>query len=153
MSIEEDIQQSKFRNEHQKLLVNILFTCNKLNEQVKGFLDDYEVTSQQFNILRILRGAGAAMSTLQIRSRMLDRMSDTSRIVDRMVIKQLVKKSVCPADKRLVDVMITPKGLKLLSKIDESVDKIDLITAVLSDAEAAEMNRMLDKLRGSQSHD
>ncbi len=149
MSIEKDINQSKFRTEHQKVLINIIFTSNWLNEQVKQFLDKEDITQQQFNILRILRGAGTPLSTLQIRQRMLDKMSDTSRIVDRLVIKGLAKKNVCPADKRLVDVSITPKGKKLLEKLDQSADKMDAIASSLNEADAKVMNKLLDKLRKS----
>lgn len=149
MSIEKDINQSKFRTEHQKVLINIIYTSNWLNEQVKQFLDKEDITQQQFNILRILRGAGTPLSTLQIRQRMLDKMSDTSRIVDRLVIKGLTKKNVCPADKRLVDVSITPKGKKLLEKLDQSADKMDAIAEALTEADAKAMNKLLDKLRKS----
>ncbi|WP_315819245.1 hypothetical protein [Paraflavitalea speifideaquila] len=85
MSIENDIQQAKFRNEHHKVSVNLIYTCNWLMEKHKQFFDNADITPQQFNILRILRGAGTPLSTLQIRQRMLDKMSDTSRIVDRLV--------------------------------------------------------------------
>jgi len=149
MSIEKDINQSKFRTEHQKVLINIIYTSNWLNEQVKQFLDKEDITPQQFNILRILRGAGTPLSTLQIRQRMLDKMSDTSRIVDRLVIKGLAKKNVCPTDKRLVDVSITPKGKKLLEKMDQSADKMDAIASALNEADAKAMNKLLDKLRKS----
>ena len=81
MGIEEDISQSKFRNEYQKGVVNLIYTYNWMNERMKHLFDKEKITSQQFNILRILRGAGKPLSTLQIRQRMLDKMSDTSRIV------------------------------------------------------------------------
>jgi len=104
MSIEKDIQQSKFRNEYHKTVVNLIFTYNWITEKTKQFFDKGDITSQQYNILRILRGAGKPLSTLQIRQRMLDKMSDTSRIVDRLVKKELVQKVVCKTDRRLVDV-------------------------------------------------
>lgn len=125
MSIEKDIAQSKFRNEYQKSLVNFIFTNHWLNERMSRIFDREEITGQQFNILRILRGAGKPLSTLQIRQRMLDRMSDTSRIVDRLILKGLVKKEICPADKRKVDVSITADGQKLLERLDLIQDEID----------------------------
>src|SRR5437868_2258794 len=91
-----------------------------MNEKIKKIFDKENITGQQFNILRILRGAGKPLSTLQIRQRMLDKMSDTSRIVDRLVLKGMVKKMICPADKRLVDVFISEKGKKLLEKMDKN---------------------------------
>ncbi len=95
MSIEKDIQQSKFRNEYHKTVVNLIFTYNWITEKTKQFFEKGDITSQQYNILRILRGAGKPLSTLQIRQRMLDKMSDTSRICDRLVKKELVQKVIC----------------------------------------------------------
>ena len=90
------------------------------------------------------------LSTLQIRERMLDKMSDTSRIVDRLVIKSLVKKSTCPQDKRLVDVVITEKGQKLLKKLDAESDLIAEIMGNLSQNDAEMLSSLLDRLRGSE---
>ncbi len=148
MSLEKDINQGKFNNEHQKIMINIIYTASWMNEKLKAFFEKADITHQQFNILRILRGAGEPISTLQIRQRMLDKMSDTSRIVDRLVIKGLAKKNTCPTDKRLVDVSITAKGKKVLAKIDASQNDIDNICALLTDEEAKAMNTLLDKMRG-----
>ena len=151
MGIEKDISQSKFRNEYQKSIVNFIYTYNWMNERMKSFFDKEKITGQQFNILRILRGAGKPLSTLQIRQRMLDKMSDTSRIVDRLIIKDLVKKNTCPADKRLVDVSITDKGKKLLEKIDRYESEMDAIFGNLSASEAKTLNGLLDKIRSSNA--
>ena len=147
MGIEKDILQSKFRNEYQKGIINFIYTYNWMNEKMKGFFDKEKITGQQFNILRILRGAGKPLSTLQIRQRMLDKMSDTSRIVDRLIIKDLVKKNICPADKRLVDVSITDKGKKLLEKIDRYENEMDGVFGNLSATEVKVLNSLLDKIR------
>ena len=147
MSLEKDINQKKFRNEHQKGIINLMYTYNWVNEQMKTFLGRVEITTQQFNILRILRGAGAPLSTLQIRQRMIDKMSDTSRIVDRLIIKGLVKKNISKIDKRLVDVAITEKGKKLLAKLDGHQDEMDAVLSNLSDSEAKTLNKLLDKIR------
>lgn len=147
MGIEQDINQAKFRNHHQKAGINFIYTYNWMNEKMKSFFDAHDITPQQFNILRILRGAGKPLSTLQIRQRMLDKMSDTSRIVDRLVIKGVAKKVVCKADKRLVDISITEKGKKLLSKIDMQQDELDNALGNLSEAEAITLNKLLDKIR------
>lgn len=149
MSLETDINQKKFRNDHQKALINLVYTYNWVTDQIRTILDRADLTSQQFNILRILRGAGEPISTLQIRQRMLDKMSDTSRIVDRLIVKGLVKKIVCKADKRLVDVSITDKGRKVLEKIDKYENEMDAIAGTLSDADAKTLNKILDKLRNS----
>jgi hypothetical protein len=92
MSIEKDIHQVKFVSSRQKAMVNILYTYGWVIERIKNILSSENITHQQFNILRILRGSfPTPLSTLQIRERMLDKMSDTSRIVDRLVVKGLVK--------------------------------------------------------------
>jgi len=147
MGLEKDIKQKHFRNEWQKAMINLTYTHNWLTEKFKTFLDRFDLTSQQFNILRILRGAGEPLSTLQIRERMLDKMSDTSRIVDRLILKGFVKKSTCPHDKRLVDVVISEAGLQVLSQIDDLADEMDQIVSGISDTEAQTLNTILDKIR------
>ena len=147
MGIENDINQSKFHNYYQKAAINLIYTFNWMNEQMKNFFEKEELTAQQFNILRILRGAGQPLSTLQIRQRMLDKMSDTSRIVDRLILKGLAKKTTCKTDKRLVDVSITEKGKKMLAKIDTYQPDMDAIFSNLSVAEAKTLNTLLDKIR------
>lgn len=149
MSLEKDINQPKFRNEFQKASINIIFTFNWMTEKTKEIFEREGLTSQQFNILRILRGAGAPLSTLQIRQRMLDKMSDTSRIVDRLIIKGLVKKTISKIDKRLVDVSITDKGKKVLAKLDRCEDQMDDVVKTISEAEAKTLNKILDKMRNS----
>lgn len=150
MSIEKDISQPAFRNEYQKGIINLIYTYNWMNEKMKKVFDNEGITAQQYNILRILRGAGKPISTLQIRERMLDKMSDTSRIVDRLVLKGLAKKNICKKDKRLVDVNISLAGEKLLAGIDQYEKDMDAIFGNLSDAEAKTLNKLLDKIR--QSH-
>ena len=148
MSLEQDIQQPFFRNEYQKAAINLIFSSNWLNEKIKYLLESEDITQQQYNILRILKGCQQPLSTLQIRSRMLDRMSDTSRIVERMLKKGLVEKRTCPSDKRLVDVSISHKGLELLEKLEHKNAALDSILQSLSESEAITLNRLLDKMRG-----
>lgn len=153
MGIEQDIHQQTFRNTKQKAMVNLLYTYGWTIEQIKNFLAPEDITHQQYNILRILRGAHPQpLSTLQIRERMLDKMSDTSRIVDRLIVKDLVKKTTCPKDKRLVDVVITEKGQALLKNLDGQSPKMDAILDGLTDDEAEALSGLLDKLRGAESH-
>ena len=147
MGIEKDIQQTSFRNEHQKLGINIMYTANWLNEKIASILSQEDITQQQYNILRILRGADKPLSTLQIRARMLDKMSDTSRIVDRLVAKELVEKNTCPTDKRLVDVTLTKKGFAILEKLDQLNHHLDALMKGISEKEAHTMNQLLDQLR------
>jgi DNA-binding MarR family transcriptional regulator len=148
MGIEKDIHQPTFRNARQKAMINVIYTYGWVIERIKNSLAKDDITHQQYNILRILRGsAPKPLSTLQIRERMLDKMSDTSRIVDRLIVKELVKKSVCSKDKRLVDVTITDKGLKLLTKLDAEHEHMDSIMCNLTEAESEQLSHLLDKLR------
>jgi DNA-binding MarR family transcriptional regulator len=147
MGIDKDIQQTAFRNEYQKMGINLIFTANWLNEKVGKILSTEKITQQQYNILRILRGSECPLSTLKIRERMLDKMSDTSRIVDRLIAKELVEKSACQADKRLVDITLSKKGFQLLEKLDQFDTQIDAILKGINEKEANTINQILDKLR------
>jgi len=149
MGIEKDISQAKFRSEYQKATINLIYTFNWMYERLKTMLDQYDITPQQFNILRILRGAGKPISTLQIRQRMLDKMSDTSRIVDRLLKKGLVQKVVCEGDRRLVDVTISASGLALLERIDVHQDEMDSVFKNLDEEQAITLNNLLDKIRST----
>ena len=152
MGINKDIRQEKFRNERHKAMVNILFTYGWVVERLKKFVSAEDITHQQFNILRILRGSHPTpLSTLQIRDRMIDKMSDTSRLVDRLLSKGLARKVICKKDRRLVDVNITDKGLKLLQKLDESQDEMDSILSNLTEKEAASVSKLLDKIRSGNN--
>ncbi|GAB4421752.1 MAG: MarR family transcriptional regulator [Bacteroidia bacterium] len=149
MKIEEAIKQKNpFRNEWHRTAVNLIFTTNWLVNQQKEVFKDFDITPQQYNVLRILRGQnGRPISTSDIRDRMLDKMSDVSRIVDRLVKKGLVNRHPCSADKRLVDVLITPAGLEMLDSIDHHNTGIDSFLHHLSEAEARQLNDLLDKMR------
>lgn len=148
MGIENDIQQPRFRNAYQKASVNLIYTLGWLKEKLRLVFDEEDITLQQFNILRILRGSyPRPLSTLQIRERMLEKMSDASRIVDRLVSKGLVKKMICKTDRRLVDVLITDKGKKLLERLDLRQDEIDHVLGNLTIEDAALLSQLLDKIR------
>jgi DNA-binding MarR family transcriptional regulator len=147
MGIEKDINQYQFRNNYQKAEVNLIYTCNWINEKMKQIIDEADITTQQYNILRILRGSKEPISTLQIRDRMLDKMSDTSRIVDRLVKKELAEKTTCVSDKRLVDIRISDKGLALLESLDIRNNDIDNIMRSLTEEEAIQLSNLLDKIR------
>ena len=149
MALENEINQRRFRNEYQKAILNILYTNNWLFEKIGIIFDEWDVTPRQFNILRILRGEGKPLSTLQIRQRMLDKMSDTSRIVDRLIKKGMVRKTPNAEDRRLVDVVITPRGKKLLEKIDPLENEMDKLLSHLTLEEASTLNNLLDKLRNA----
>ena len=148
MSIEKDIHQFDFRNDYQRACVNLFYTHGWLMEKIKSILSAEDITPQQYNILRILRGSYPnPLSTLQIRDRMLDKMSDTSRIVDRLVAKGLVTKNTSLADKRLVDITISEAGLTLLDRLEEKNYEMDSIVGNLSMEEAVSLSGLLDKIR------
>ncbi len=148
MTIERVTKLRSFRNEYQKASLNVLFSANWIEDRMKAVLEPENITLQQYNILRILQHAGKPLSTLQIRQRMLDKMSDTSRIVDRLLKKELVEKKTSEEDKRLVDITITEKGMILLTSLDEKIDEIDNILNKITSEEARLLNRLLDKMRG-----
>ncbi len=150
MGLEKDIQQASFTGQRQKAVINLIYTYHWITEQIKSILSAEDITLQQYNILRILRGSDPQpLSTLAIRERMLDKMSDTSRIVDRLVIKQLVTKRMCPSDKRLVDVSITHQGKEMLERIDARDSEMRGVMENLNEEELTALNSLLDKLRGS----
>ncbi|MDP9231063.1 MAG: MarR family transcriptional regulator [Bacteroidota bacterium] len=151
MGIEQEVHQVKFTNEYQKAMINLLYTYGWAIERIKSIVTCEGITHQQFNILRILRGSfPEPLSTLQIRERMIDKMSDTSRIVDRLISKGLVKKTTCKKDRRLVDVIISEKGKKLLKKLDARQHAFDAIMENLTEKEALAINKLLDKLRNCE---
>lgn len=151
MGIDKDIQQAKFRNVYQKAGINLIYTLGWVKERTRSIFEAEDITSQQFNILRILRGSyPQPLSTLQIRERMLEKMSDTSRIVDRLITKGLVKKLTCKTDRRLVDVIISDKGKKLLERLDARQDEIDGVLSNLTEKEAGTLSDLLDKIRNKE---
>ncbi len=150
MGLGKDINQQHFKSENQKALINLIYTYHWATERIRNVLNEDDITLQQFNILRILRGSDPKpLSTLTIRERMLDKMSDTSRIVDRLVLKGLVSKKMSTADKRLVDVSITMAGKNLLKRIDEKGDAMTSPMNNLGTEDLKTLNILLDKLRGT----
>lgn len=148
MRLEQEIQQKGFENPYHRAVVNIVFTNNWLIERQLEIVKPFGITMQQFNVLRILRGQYPEPATIKlIKERMLDKMSDASRIVEKLRMKGFVKREICPDDRRNVDVCITEKGLNLLSKIDKVMPEIYHIMGNLNDKEVIALNDLLDKLR------
>ncbi len=149
LKIEDEIQQKKFKDDYQKLVVNLLYTSNWMNAHFEMLFKGSDITLQQYNVLRILRGQFPNPSSIKlIKERMLDRMSDASRIVDKLVAKKLVIRKQSDNDKRSVDVVISDIGLNLLHSLDVLDDKSKELLKSLSKAEITELNNLLDKLRG-----
>jgi len=149
MKIEEEIKQTKFRNPQHKATLNLLYTASWLEGKNQGFFKPFGITNQQFNILRILRGQHPNKITgAEIKSRMLDKNSDVSRLLDRLTNKKLAVKTQCPKDKRAADIAITEKGLQLLRQLDDKMDQTDSKAINLTPAEAVKLSNLLDKCRG-----
>jgi DNA-binding MarR family transcriptional regulator len=148
MGIEQDIQQTKFKSVYHKAFVNILYTSAWLEYRYAAVFKRYDLTSAQFNVLRILRGQHPKPSTVNlIIERMLDKSSNASRIVEKLRLKEMVTREECATDRRLVEVRITAKGLGLLKEIDQKENDFNLEPALLTEQEAEQLSELLDKLR------
>ncbi len=150
MILEKEIQQVKpFRNNYHKASVNLIFTGKWMIQFHSDVFKKYDLTFQQYNILRILRGRIPGVSTVKlIRERMLDRMSDASRIVEILRKKKLVERNICSEDRRKMDVVITQKGLDLLTEIERENERMDKRLSALNEEEIVLLNNLLDKVRG-----
>ncbi len=145
---EEILQDKKFTSEYEKLVVNILFTSGWLYNTNSARLKKFGVTPEQYNVLRILRGSYPKPMTLgDITCRMLDKSSNATRLVEKLRIKGLLHRDLCATNRRQVDIMITPKGLSLLTEIDNEADEWYNGLKSVTKTEARELNRILDKLR------
>ncbi len=150
MEIEQEIKQTvKFKSEYHKMAVNILYTASWIDAFNTSQLKPFGLTPQQFNILRILRGQFPKPATINLLiDRMIDKSSNASRLVDRLLQKGFVTRCTNETDKRSVNVMITDQGLSTLKQIDELPGFFDARISGLSESEARELNRLLDKVRG-----
>lgn len=150
MKIEEAIKQKKFESEFQKAHINIMYTANWLGRSLGPVLDDLDLTWQQFNILRILRGMHPEPATVKLLTeRMIDKMSNASRLVEKLKKKGMVERQSCEFDRRQVDIVLTDKGRVIL---EEASAQLKILTeqtfSSLSTEEAKGLNNLLDRLRG-----
>jgi DNA-binding MarR family transcriptional regulator len=149
MRIEDEIQSSKFEDNYHKAVVNIAYTEGWINNTLRCHFEKHNLTNQQFNILRILRGQYPKPATVNLlKERMIDKMSDASRIVDRLVQKGLITRCTSSKDRRAVDILISEKGLETLAKIDAEFKTKDFLQNNLTADEAGLLSDLLDKLRG-----
>jgi len=148
MSISDEIKQSSFKNEETKAVINLIFTGNFIVQRQQAFMKPFGITMQQFNVLRILEGQkGQAISVLSITERMLDKMSNASRLVDKLLEKKLVLRNECPHDRRAVDIIILPAGLTLLSEIDQVQKEWEMNFHGISQDKMSQLNDLLDEFR------
>jgi DNA-binding MarR family transcriptional regulator len=148
--LEDEIKQPTFQSEGQKAYLNILFTSGWLSLRQAAAFRPFGITLPQFNVLRILRGQHPLPATVALLiERMLDKTSNASRIVDKLEEKKLVTRTVCPANRRAVDIRITEAGLALLRQIDESglADVRLNGMSALTESEYTLLNQLLDKIR------
>src|SRR6195952_2914506 len=149
MNIEEEIQSTKFEDNFQKAVINLTYTYGWLNNALSGHFEKHNLTSQQFHVLRLRRGQYPKPATVNlIKERMLDKMSDASRIVDRLVQKGLVSRCTNNKDRRAVDIRISDAGLDILSKMDVEFKTKEIFKDNLTEEEAGKLSDLLDKLRG-----
>ncbi|HMG94080.1 MAG TPA: MarR family transcriptional regulator [Chryseolinea sp.] len=150
MSLEQDIKQEKFHNEFEKTAVNILFTASWLYNINSSRLKPHGITPEQYNVLRILRGSHPkALMLADVTCRMIDKSSNATRLVEKLRQKGLLKREICESNRRQVDISITDKGMAVLKKIDVEAESWIETLKVISKPEAQELNRIMDKLRGS----
>ena len=148
MKIENAIKQKVFKSESEKLVINLAYTAGWLAGEQHRFFKLYGLSVQQYNVLRILRGQkGNPVSLGLIQERMLDKMSNASRLVEKLKLKKLIDRRVCKSDRRQVEVVITELGLTLLTQIDEARIQMEHITSNLNENEKQIFNQLLDKLR------
>ncbi|WP_395809349.1 MarR family winged helix-turn-helix transcriptional regulator [Daejeonella sp.] len=149
MEIEKEIFSTKFENNHHKAIINLIYTYGWITNLLKQQLNKYKITLQQYNVLRILRGQHPNPATINmLKERMLDKMSDASRIVDRLVQKELVIRFINSKDRRAADILITQKGLDLLLKLDVEMSSKNILDKNINSAEAGILSDLLDKMRG-----
>ncbi|MBK8557836.1 MAG: MarR family transcriptional regulator [Lewinellaceae bacterium] len=150
MRIEEEIKTSKFQNEYHKVNLNILFTAGWLKGNIAHSLKPFDITSEQYNVMRIVRGQSPkSVCVKDITHRMLDRNSNTTRIIDRLEGKNLLQRITSDRDRRERSIQLTPAGFDLLSAIDHAWEKnAPHAAGSLNLEEAKELNHLLDKLRG-----
>lgn len=149
MRLEEEIKQEKFKSEFIKAEVNIIFTASWLESQKVKLLKPFDISPQQFNLLRILRGQFPNSSSLKlVSSRMIDKMSNTSRLVEKLRVKGLVERAICENNRRQIDIKITQKGLDLIKQASVIIENVTEKTLSINAIEAAQLNLLLDKIRG-----
>ena len=149
MRLEEEIKQKKFRNENEKLAVNIIFTHGWLSNHQNEIFSKFDLTGTQYNILRILRGQHPSPVSINLlKERMLDKMCDASRLVERLRKKGWVEREICEEDRRRANVRITNTGLELIDKLEKYNESFDNLFINLSGTEIRQLSDLLDKLRG-----
>ena len=149
VKIEEAIKQREFKDPYNKLIVNLLYTNSHIVTAQNSLFKPHDLSPEQYNVLRILKGQNGNPTTVSsIQDRMLNKMSNASRLVEKLKIKGLVKREECVSDRRRVDILITQKGLELLSHLEKQVVDFNRNYVHLNSDDVQTLNDLLDKLRG-----
>lgn len=144
-----EVLQAKFESSQLKAVVNVKYTANFLSSVSTKFMAPFGLSMAQFNILRILRGAGNEMPVNTIKERMVEKSPNTTRLLDKLIDKDLISRERCENDRRVIYVKITKDGLALLNQIDKAMKKNEMFPENLTDEEAEQLSNLLDKLRGN----
>ncbi|AFL84347.1 transcriptional regulator [Belliella baltica DSM 15883] len=149
MRIEEAIKQKEFKDPYNKVVVNLLYTSSYIVSNQSSLFKPLGLSPEQYNVLRILRGQnGKPITVSSIQERMLNKMSNASRLVEKLKQKDFVLREECPSDRRQVDIMITEKGLAILTELESAVYEFNKQLVNLSEEETIQLNGLLDKMRG-----
>ncbi|MFD2033285.1 MarR family winged helix-turn-helix transcriptional regulator [Belliella marina] len=149
MRIEDAIKQKEFKDPYNKTVVNLLYTNSYIVSNQSSLFKPLGLSPEQYNVLRILRGQnGKPITVSSIQERMLNKMSNASRLVEKLKQKNLVVREECPSDRRQVDIMITEKGLEILNGLESAVYGFNRELVNLTEEETIQLNALLDKLRG-----
>ncbi len=149
MKLEDQIKQASFSHIEEKLIVNLIYTSNLITLLTSRLFKPYGLSAQQYNVLRILRGQnGQAISLLDIEDRMLDKSSNVSRLIDKLVLKHYITREESKVDRRRVDVLISQSGLDVLKEIDAELNKFyEKLNTLVEYSDAKKMNTILDTIR------
>lgn len=149
MNIEEKIKNTIPLPLSQKTIINILYTSNSIKEDLSRFFKTHDLSIEQYNVLRILRGQRGTPANLStIQERMINKMSNTTRLVDKLILKELATRNTCSSNRRKIEILITKKGLDLMEQLNAQLiaREVDL-TKQLTDEELKTLNDLLDKIR------
>ncbi len=149
MNLEEAIQQKEFKDPYSKAVVNILYTQSYIVTLQSTLFKPFGLSPEQYNVLRILRGQnGKPITVSSIQDRMLNKMSNASRLVEKLKQKGHVVREECPTDRRQVDIVITDKGLEILERLQLDIHRLNREVIMLDSEEISQLNHLLDKMRG-----
>lgn len=153
MKIEEIIKSTIVMDDAKKVILNVIYTQNVIGDKFNEILKPYDLSSEQYNVLRILRGQkGSPANMCIIQERMLAKNSNTTRLIDKLLLKELVTREVCPANRRKIEVLITQKGLKVLTELEPKVTHHEQLFATnLNAEELIQLNTLLEKYRNTQN--